>query len=62
MLLLSPRVEHLGLFSFTANDYLVNEGHAVASSAFTTPEAVPASDAAGVVRYRVPNGITAALA
>ena len=62
LLLLSPRIEHLGLFSFDHSAYLIGEGRLVAEGAFATPEALPHPDASGVIRYRLPDGVTAALA
>jgi len=47
LLLLCPRVEHLRLFTFTQNAYLIEEGYQVASGAFTTPGAIPRPDTAG---------------
>jgi len=62
LLLLCPRVEHLRLFTFTHNAYLIEEGRLVASGAFATPGAIPSPDTAGVIRYRLPDGVTAAIA
>ncbi len=56
LLLIQPRVEHLGMFTFDRNEELVDEGRRAALEALDDPVGLPPPDASGVyprTRYMV---------
>jgi ferredoxin len=52
LLLLQPRVEHLGMFAFAHVVELMDEGYRTAREAFSDPAAIPPPDASGIYPRR----------
>lgn len=52
LLLVQPRVEHIGMFVFDRNRELIDEGHRATAEALDRPEGLPPADATGVYPRR----------